>query len=192
MYLPTEIANPVTGERIVFNEAASDDERLVWEETRPAHIEPPPEHHHPDTEERFEVREGLLIVETDGESHHLEVGEELVISPGTPHVSYTEAEATLFRREVTPPGKWRELLTARFAAIHEVGELSGLTGRLQTVLLLRAYPNVVVPEQPPRAVQLVLFPVLAVIARIFGLRPHYRYPRNTTDASEEGVPESVS
>lgn len=188
MNLPTEITNPVTGEQIVFDETASTDERLVWDEVRPAHIEPPPAHYHPDTEERFEVREGLLVVEIDGAEYQLEAGEDIVIPPATPHVSYTEAESARFRRDVTPPGQWREVLTARFAAVHAVGELSGVTGLLQTVLLVRAYPDVVIPKQPPRPIQRVLFPVLAVVARLFGLKPHYQYPRNDTDTSEERPP----
>jgi mannose-6-phosphate isomerase-like protein (cupin superfamily) len=68
MYHPTEIRNPVTGERIVFDETVSDDERLVWNEVKPAHIEPPPVHYHPDTEEHFEVNEGQLLVEIEGKN----------------------------------------------------------------------------------------------------------------------------
>lgn len=52
MHLPTEISNPETGERIVFDEDASDDERLVWDEWRLANHEPPPAHFHPATKER--------------------------------------------------------------------------------------------------------------------------------------------
>lgn len=192
MHLPTEIINPVTSEQIKFDEAASTDERLVWDEVRPANIGPPPVHYHPNTEERFAVREGLLVVEIDGEEHRLEASEEAVIPPATPHVSYTMGESARFRREVTPPGQWREALTARFAAVHAVGELSGVTGLLQTVLLVRAYPDVVRPEQPPRAIQRVLFPVFAVVARLFGLKPHYQYPQNDTDTSEERPPETLS
>lgn len=191
MSLPTEIVNPETGEQIVFDETASTDGRLVWDEVRPAQIEPPPVHYHPNTEERFEVSEGLLVVEVDGEKRHLEAGEEIVIPPATPHVSYTEAESARFRREVTPPGQWREALTARFAAAHAVGELSGVTGLLQTVLLVRAYPSVVIPEQPPRVIQRVLFPALAVVARILGLKPHYQYPRNDMGESEESLLETT-
>lgn len=188
MFLPTEIVNPVTGEQIEFDETASTEMRLVWDEVRPANIEPPPVHYHPDTEERFEVREGLLVVEVDREEYQLEAGEEIVIPPTTPHVSYTAGESARFRREVTPPGQWREALTARFAAIHEIGELSGVTGLLQTVLLVRAYPDVVIPAQPPRPIQRVLFPVLAGVARLFGLKPHYQYPRTDTNTSEERPP----
>jgi len=185
MHYPTEIRNPVTDEQIVFDEAVSDDERLVWNEVRPARVEPPPVHYHPDTEERFEVSEGKLVVEIEEEKHRVGAGEVIVIPPSTPHVTYTEAEPARFRREVTPPGQWREVLIARFAAVHAVGELSGVTSLLQTVLLVRAYPDVVVPAQPPRTVQRVLFPVLAVVARAFGMKPHYQYPRNDTDASED-------
>lgn len=192
MYLPTEIANPVTGEQIVFDETASNDERLLWDERRPANTEPPPVHYHPNTEERFEVKKGLLVVEVDGEAHKIEAGEEIVVPTSTPHVSYTEERPARFRREVTPPGQWREALTARFAAVHAVGEPSGVTGLLQTILLVQRYPNVVVPKRPPRAVQRVLFPALGVAARVFGLKSHYQYPRDDRGGSQERSPESIS
>jgi hypothetical protein len=96
-------------------------------------------------------------------------------------VSYTESETARFRREVMPPGHWREALTARFAAVHEVGELSGVTGLLQTVLLAQTYPDVVVPAQPPRTLQRVLFPVLAAIGRAAGLKSPHPYPHDQLD-----------
>lgn len=192
MYLPTKIENPVTGEQIVFDETASTDERLVWDEMRPGNVEPPPVHYHPRTEEQFEVTEGLLVVEIRGERHLVEASEEIVVPPATPHVSYTEADFAEFRREVTPPGQWREALTARFAAVHAVGEFSGVTGLLQTVLLIREYPDVVVPEQPPRSVQCLLFPVLAVVARTFGLKPRHPYPRPKAGANEESTTDTTA
>lgn len=188
MRLPTEIANPVTGERIVFDEVTSGDERLVWDEWRPANTEPPPAHYHPDTEERFVVREGVLMVEIDGTEHRLETGEEIVVSARTPHRSYTRAEPARFEREVTPPGQWREALTERFATAHAVGSFEGMRGRLQTILLLRAYPDVVVPARPPRPVQRVLFPVLAALARAIGLERHPDYPRQSGEVRDEPRP----
>jgi hypothetical protein len=181
MYLPTEIVDPVTGERIAFDEAASDDERLVWEEFRPPGVDPPPVHYHPSTEERFEGREGELVVEVDGSAHRLGTGDEVVVPPGTPHVSYTESEPARFGREVTPPGRWREFLTERFAYAHAVGERSGVGGLLQAALWLRAYPEVLVIERPPRPVQRVLFPVLAAVARVTGRTAHHAYPRDPAD-----------
>jgi hypothetical protein len=60
MYLPTEITNPVTGEQIVFDEATSTDERLIWDERRPANIDPPPVHYHPDTRNSSKWLRGCL------------------------------------------------------------------------------------------------------------------------------------
>lgn len=183
MYLPTVIVDPVTGERIVFDEDASSEERLVWDESKPANVDPPPAHYHPETEERFVVREGHLVVRVDGDEHRIEADEELVVPARTPHCSYTEGDAARFRREVVPPGRWREFLTTRFACSHAVGELSGSRSLLQSVLLLRAYPDVVVPQRPPRTVQRVLFPALAVIARALGVELCHSYPRDGGDAS---------
>ncbi|MEF8825411.1 MAG: cupin domain-containing protein [Halapricum sp.] len=184
MHLPTEISDPETGERIVFDEDASSDERLVWDEWRPAHSEPPPVHYHPTTEERFVVREGTLVVEIDGSENRLTDGEELTIPPQAPHVSYTEEDSARFRRAVSPPGKWRELLTERFAYAHVVGERSGVGGLLQATLWLRAYPDVLVLERPPRPVQNVLFPILALIAQATGRTAHHPYPQDSSDRVE--------
>jgi len=177
MHLPTAITDPETGESIEFDEAASDSERLVWEQWRPANHDPPPLHHHPTTEERFAVHEGTLVVRVDGEVVRLEPGEELTIPPGTSHTSYTAGESARFERAVSPPGQWREFQTERFAYAHAVGPLSGVGGLLQTALWLRTYPDVLVLERPPRAVQRVLFPVLASVARATGRTASHPYPR---------------
>lgn len=100
----------------------------------------------------------------------------VVVPPGTLHASYTESEAAGFRRTVTPPGRWREFLTDRFAHAHAVGERSGAGGLLQAALWLRAYPEVL--ERPPRPVQRVLFSVLATAARATGWTAHHAYPRD--------------
>lgn len=178
MYLPTEISNPETGERIMFDEDTSSTERLVWEEWRPANHEPPPVHYHPTTEERFVVREGTLVIRIDGDDNRLDVGEEITIPPRVPHVSYTEETPARFRREVAPPGQWREFLTERFAYVHAVGNPSGVGGLCQTALWLRSYSDVIVLERPPRSVQRLLFAVLAGVARATGLVSQYAYPRD--------------
>ncbi|MFC4360640.1 ester cyclase [Halobium salinum] len=185
MHLPARIRNPVTGERIKFDESTSSTEKLVWNEFRPPNIEPPPAHYHPTSEERFKVRKGYLVVETDGTEHQVEADETFVVPPETPHVSYTESKPVHFRREVTPPERWREALTDRFAASHAVGGLSGVTRRFQMILLLQAYPDVIVPARPPRPVQRVLVPVLASIARAIGLKSHYPYPHEAETHREE-------
>jgi len=180
MHLPTKISDPETGERIEFDEAASDAKRLVWDQWRPANHDPPPSHYHPASEERFAVREGTLVVRVDGAERHLCPGDELTVPSGTPHTSYTVDDAARFEREVSPPGQWREFQTERFAYAHTVGPLSGVGGLLQTALWLRAYPDVLVLERPPRVVQRVLIPVLAAAACATGRTASHSYPRGET------------
>ncbi len=90
-----------------------------------------------------------------------------------------------FRREVTPPGRWWEALIARFAAAHAYRGHSGLSNLLQTVLLLRESPDVIVPARPPRSIQRVLFPALAAVVRAIGRTAHYPYPED--DVAQEEV-----
>ncbi|WP_318569413.1 cupin domain-containing protein [Salinigranum marinum] len=108
---PTEIRDPTTGVRIAVDEEASDDEALVCEEWRPVSLDPPPAHYHPGTVERFVVRDGHLVVRTEGVDHRVESGEAFVVEAGTPHVSFTADDPVRLRREVTAPGRWRAFLT---------------------------------------------------------------------------------
>ena len=179
MRSPTEIVHPATGERITFDEEASDDGRPVREEWRPANRDPPP-HHHPDAEERFVVREGTLAVRVEGDEVRLGADGAVTLPPRTPHVSYTGGEPARFGREVAPPGRWRELLTERVASAHAGGDLGAVGGLPRTALRLRTCPGVVVPERPPRPVQRVLFPVLAGVARATGRTAHHPYPRDAS------------
>lgn len=189
MYLPTELVDADTGERIAFDEDASDDDRLVWSQWTPADLEPPPAHLHPATEERFAVREGALVVEVAGEERRLGAGDDLVVSAGSPHRSFTREEPAHYRREVTPPGRWREFLTRMFAASHVVDDESSAGELLQMALLLRAYPDVVVAASPPRPVQRVLLPALAAVARATGRRADHPYPRPDESLTDGPAPE---
>jgi mannose-6-phosphate isomerase-like protein (cupin superfamily) len=173
---PTEIRDPTTGVRIVFDEEASDDETLVCEEWRPANLDPPPAHYHPGTVERFVVRDGLLVVRTEGVDHRVEPGETFVVEAGTPHVSFTADDPVRLRRELTPPGRWRAFLTDRFACAHAAAGRSGAGRVFETARLLRTYPDVVVLARPPRPVQRVLLSVLATVGRATGRGPPETYP----------------
>jgi mannose-6-phosphate isomerase-like protein (cupin superfamily) len=173
---PTEIRDPTTGVRIVFDEEASDDETLVCEEWRPASLDPPPAHYHPDSTERFLVREGHLEVRTRGADHRVEAGETFVVEAGTPHVSFTTDDPVRLRREVTPPGRWRAFLTDRFACAYAVDDRSGVDRVFEAAHLLRTYPDVVVLARPPRAVQRALCTLLATVARATGWTPPETYP----------------
>lgn len=175
MYLPTEIENPVSGGRVVFDEEASTEDVLVMESWEEPHNSPPPLHHHPTSEEVFTVHEGHVVLVRDGVTHRVGPSERMTVGPGVVHRFWTEDEPAHFTAEVRPPGRWREFMTDFFALSHD-SDLDGVGGFLQIVLFAEAYRDVVVLAAPPRPVQRVLFPVLAAVARATGRRATYPYP----------------
>lgn len=82
------IEHPLTGERLTFLETAetTGGEFLrVGIEMRPGGTLPGP-HAHPRAEERFEITVGRLQMKRSGKTSILEVGETVIVPPGTGHV----------------------------------------------------------------------------------------------------------
>ncbi len=78
-----ELLNPHTGQTIRF--VSIESELLVMESSYRAGGMPAPAHLHPSQEERFEVLEGGVRSELDGERRDLAAGDRLIIPPGAPH-----------------------------------------------------------------------------------------------------------
>src|SRR5689334_11511778 len=64
---------------------------------------PPPAHHHPAQDEHFEVLEGSIAVQLDGEQRRLETGEQIEIPRGTPHQMWNPHESPARVRWRTMP-----------------------------------------------------------------------------------------
>src|SRR3954467_13575474 len=100
-----ELRNPHTGQTLIFRRTAADtggellEVESTWEQQGPQ----PPAHFHPSQEERFEVLEGALEAEIDGERRTLSQGDELVLPAGTVHSMWNAGPGPARASWVTRP-----------------------------------------------------------------------------------------
>jgi mannose-6-phosphate isomerase-like protein (cupin superfamily) len=100
------------------------------------------EHVHPALEERYEVIEGEITINLDGERKRLGPGERAVVPPGVRHSFENTGE--------------------RFT---DQGSPQSFRALVQAAALAERYRDTVVLSSPPRLVQRLLFPPLARLAR---------------------------
>lgn len=83
-----------------------------------AGAKPPPSHLHPSQDERFEVHEGELTVDLDGQRRTLKAGDVLDVPRGTAHRMWNSGASSARATWQTRPaldtiGFWREMDAAR-------------------------------------------------------------------------------
>lgn len=126
--------------------------------------DPPPRHFHPGQDERFEVVEGTVRVELDGEARDLEAGDSLEIPRGTVHKlwnSSDEAARAIWR--TSPAGRTEQWFRA-IDALHREGRTGrdGQPGPLAFGVLLSEYRDVFRLAGP----DLLLRPALATLGAL--------------------------
>lgn len=159
---PTGPTNPISGERYVFY---GGDGALRWETYVARPGDGPPEHLHPRQEERFLVRSGAMGGRVGGREATLREGEELVVPPGTPHRIWNTGRGELHVTAEMRPA------APRFRAFLEAGAAlpRGPLGLLGGARLLHEHRDVIVPASPPGPVRRLVFPALAVLAKLAGV-----------------------
>lgn len=169
--------NPVTGERAV----TLTDPREHPDEVLVSHLFVSPggrvaaPHWHPKVRERFLIMAGKVGFLLDGEERILGPGEGATIEPGVVHdwwqVGDEEAQALV---EVVPGVGFVEMVGSMFGLARD-GKVSpaGMPDPLQLAVMGREYSDVVVFTSPPRIVQRLTIPPLALIGRLLGRKPYY-------------------
>lgn len=134
-------------------------------------------HVHPAQSERFEVLEGECTFTVGRGSVVKRAGEVAEVPPGTRH-AYRNAGTTQLhmRCEVTPPLTLEGFLTdvaamSRAGLITRAGLPRGWRGLLAGTVLLRAYRDMAVLEQPPPFLQRALGDRLAPLGERRGFVP---------------------
>lgn len=140
-----------------------------------------PPHVHPRMEERFTVVEGRMEFLAGRRWSAAGPGETVVVPAGTRHAYRNGGDVEAYTRCVaTPPDPALEGFLTDAAALSRNGRMTklgipkGVTGWLQAATMLQAYGEMVemsFPPAPPRAVQRLVMPPLARIARRRGIRP---------------------
>ena len=166
------VANPVTGERLRWHLTEADTGgRLtraeIW--VRPGggvFVE----HVHPHSEERFEVLRGRMIVERDGEPSILVQDERARIPAGTPHRWRNGGEDELHVIvDILDPHGFEFMIEDAFAAAR-AGQTDG-QGRVKLLpgaVFVRTHSRSTRPTSPPLAIQRLVVPPLALLARALG------------------------
>ncbi len=168
------IWNPLTGEKAMIVESAEQTggARVVADVAVEAGgFVPGGEHVHDHLAEHFEVRAGRITFVLDGEERTLEAGQKLTVSPGSWHRWWNAAEDEVrVRVGIEPPMRFEEAILVIWGLCadgHTNAE--GRPSPLLGALLATRYRREIRFRQPPDAVQRLLFPPLAALARRRGL-----------------------
>lgn len=169
--------NPVTGERGVVRVGTEESggELLVSD----LYVRPggavAGEHVHPVIHESFTVVSGRIGFRLDGRESVAGPGKRLHVPPGMVHDWWNagEDEAHVVV-EIRPAERFEEAIRNSFGLAQD-GKTNarGMPNLLQAALFAREYEDVLYFTKPPRAVQKILFAVLAPIARLLGYRGSY-------------------
>lgn len=149
-----------------------DDEVLEVVARYPPGDPAPPEHFHPTQTERFEVLEGTLEIEMEGQHFTLEATQCLEIPPGCRHRIWNagEEDAKVL---------WETAPTQKTADFYEVlAELTDPTGPLhsappnlpQTAVLMAEYDREMRLTRPLRPVQKLMTGLVAPLGWLMGYR----------------------
>lgn len=176
------LEHPVTGEKIILRKTAKDTSGELFQ----ADVIMKPHgfvaagHVHPLQEERFEVLSGSIKLRVNGIKREVHSGEITLVPPRTPHVWWNDSdrEARVLV-EVRPALRFEAFFETFFglAQAGKVDKKTGLPNPLRLALIMREFEKEIYLEQPPLAVQRILFGLLASVGRLRGYQGHYAYPR---------------
>jgi len=174
------IENPVIGDRIVFLQTTADTagELLEFDLFARPGAQGPPEHIHPQATERFEVMRGALRARVAGVERTIDVGQSLVIPPGTLHSWWNAgADEVQVRVQLTPAGR-NETFLETIYALASAGRTNskGVPRYLQLSVFAPSYFDTNHIVRPPLFVQRVVLGIIAPFARLLGYRPDFPYP----------------
>ncbi|HKO38694.1 MAG TPA: cupin domain-containing protein [Solirubrobacterales bacterium] len=138
------------------------------------HGDPPPRHFHPEQDERFEVIEGTVRVDIDGEVRDLGPGDSLEIPRGTVHrLSNPGDEPARATWRTFPAGRTEQWFRA-IDSLHREGRAGedGQPGPLAFGVLLSEYRDVFRLAGP----DLLLRPALALLGALGRARGYSAIP----------------
>ena len=184
------IENPVTGEQAVVRVGTAETAGAFCEVD--LYVRPGGavvgEHWHPAMDERFTVLRGRVDFRLDDQVRTAEAGSEIHVAAGMRHDWWNAGdEEARVRIEFRPAARFEAMILNLFGLAQD-GKTNarGLPNVLQLALFAREFEDVIRLTYPPRALQIVLFGLLAPLARLLGYRGSY--PEYLTRRSATGVP----
>ncbi len=186
------IANPVTGQRILFLTSAKENGGTRWEVEW--FIEPhkgkfPPAHVHPTFSERFEILAGLARYQLAGKESSAKSGETVVIPAAAPHINpWSASDAELHMRhvfEVSPPNlkmlSAAEVFFEQMFGLARAGKVNqdGLPHLFQFVVLAHMAEPAAYQPGIPIGIQKIILGALAGVGHWLGYQARYpQYSEN--------------
>ena len=168
------IWNPLTGEKALFVETAdeTDGARMVADfAVEQGGFVPGGEHVHDHCAEHVELQAGRVAFLIDGAMRTVIAGEQVTIAPGTWHRWWNAGDGEVRARvRIEPAMRFQEAILVLWGLCAD-GH-TGAEGRpspLLGALLATRYRDELRFRQPPDAVQRLVFPRLAALARRRGL-----------------------
>lgn len=174
----TTIESPQTGERLTFRSTADSSGGTLFQ----AELTVQPgsyvvrSHVHPLQEERFVVLEGRYGWRIGNRTGVAGPGETLVCPVGVPHSQWNAGDTPMrIYYEHRPALVSAEIFFETQFGLSREGKLSrtGDIGLLQAAVLVRTVGDFIRPAEPPRWVQDLAFPPLALVGRLLGYRARY-------------------
>ncbi|HYM57793.1 MAG TPA: cupin domain-containing protein [Solirubrobacteraceae bacterium] len=171
------IANPVTGERVVFRSTAADSggALLSMDYFAPAHHVIAPTHVHPRQEERSEVLAGRLHGHIGGDKRTVEVGEVAVVAPAVHHAWRSAGDGELHMLVDFRPALATETVLEVLWGLARAGRTNkrGMPSPLQMAVLMRDHLDETCAPVIPMVAQRALVGGMAAIGRRRGYRSVY-------------------
>jgi mannose-6-phosphate isomerase-like protein (cupin superfamily) len=172
------IENPVSGERITFNQTAADTDGELLSIT--LELSPdgavPGLHVHPSQEERFEIVSGTMKFRKGMKTVVAEAGDVVTVEPGTAHKFQNVGdEPVVANVEIRPAMRMEELFETA-VELAEEGRVNkkGMPKPLDFAIFTKEFRNEVVGAFPPVWVQRATLAPLAAIAERRGHRDRYQ------------------
>jgi quercetin dioxygenase-like cupin family protein len=171
------LTNPVTHETMMFRRtsAQTDGEAVVVETiVEPDGFVAAP-HVHPQQSERFDVLEGELGLNVDGEEVIAHPGDSVTVPPGTAHRFHNPSDRPVrFVMEIRPALGFESLIETMFTlAAHGKTNRKGLPNPLRLAVIAKAHFDTVRLPRIPVFVQKTGLVVGALFGRVCGYRPAY-------------------
>ena len=174
MHAGDAVWNPLTGEKAMIVESAEETAgaRTVADFALEAGgFVPGGEHVHDHCAEHFDVRAGRITFVLDGAERTLAAGEQVTVMPGTWHRWWNAGEAEVQARVLIEPAmRFEEAIPVIWGLCadgHTNAE--GRPSPLLGALVATRYRPEIRYRRPPDAVQRLLLPPLAALARLRGL-----------------------
>jgi quercetin dioxygenase-like cupin family protein len=163
------IANPVTGERVVFRATAAETGgrllSMVYHAPAQCRIGPP--HIHPRQEERSEVLAGTMRGRVGGADRTVRPGDVAIVAPGVRHMWRSEGDEELHAIVEFRPALGTEAMLEALFALARAGECNqrGMPPALQMAVLMSGHLDEMCAPVIPQAVQTAIVEALAAVGR---------------------------